>query len=266
MNALKLIYFITGMITFQASFGRGAPIKAQNPVPVSVISYEITGDYPHDAAAFTQGLEMWGRDHFLESTGQYGKSEIRKVQVKTGKVIAFSPLEPHFFGEGAARIGGDVFQLTWQEGQVLKWTFDSKLGFKLMKKIPLAGEGWGLTTGHGSLWVSSGTSEIVELNTSDLSIKRRINVTLMGRSQDKLNELEWVEGKIFANVWMTGSIVRIRPRSGIIDGIIDISPLMPKGLSQDAVANGIAWDTGRHRLYVTGKFWPKVYELRLKGL
>jgi glutamine cyclotransferase len=98
----------------------------------------------------------------------------------------------------------------------------------------------------------------------DLSIKRKINVTLMGTPQPKINELEWVDGRIFANVWMTGTVVRIDPKSGVIDGLMDLTPLIPKNLSMDAVANGLAWDKVRRRLYVTGKLWPRVYELRLK--
>jgi glutamine cyclotransferase len=238
-------------------------LQVAKSVAPKAISFEITDDYPHDPQAFTQGLEVWGGEFFLESTGQYGKSDVRKVHIRSGRVEVSSPLDASYFGEGVTRRGSEIFQLTWREGQILKWSFSSKYGFKLVGKSPWVGEGWGLTKGRGALWVSDGSSVIREVRLPDFTVTRKITVTLNGSALGKINELEWVDGRIFANVWMTSMIVRINPDSGVIDGLLDLSTLIPKGLSTDAVANGIAWHPSQRRLYVTGKFWPKVYALRL---
>ncbi len=228
------------------------------------IKWSLVKSYPHDKEAFTQGLEVWDGRHFLESTGQYGRSEVRRVEISTGKVVASTLLDPKYFGEGIVRLGGDIYQLTWREGQVLKWTFQGKKGFEQKATAPWSGEGWGATKGpSGSIWASNGSDELSEVDPKTFKVKRTLKVTLSGQAMDRINELEFVGGKIFANVWMTTMIVRIDPKSGVIDGIMDMSSLVPAGLPQDAVLNGIAWDEGKKRLYVTGKLWPKVFELEL---
>jgi len=238
--------------------------KTQAPKSPVVKLWSQTAEFPHDPDAFTQGLEVWGETYFLESTGQYGRSDIRKVERKTGKVVSQASLDRELFAEGVTRLGEEIFQLTWREGLILKWRFTSKKGFTLDSKSMWSGEGWGITKGLGSLWVSNGSSVLTEVDSRTLKPKRSIKVTLSGEEFDRLNELEFKDGKILANVYMSSTIVEINPKTGVIDGLIDLGPLTPKGLSIEAVANGIAWDESNKRLYVTGKNWPKVFELKLK--
>ena len=229
-----------------------------------VISWKLERELPHDPAAFTQGLEVFESRYFLESTGQYGRSEIRKVEISTGKIISQQALDGKYFGEGLTRVGSDIFQLTWQEGVILKWSMSKGAkAFEQKGTLPWIGEGWGITQGQGQLFISNGSSHLLVVDPKNLKVKRTLNVTLSGEGMDRLNELEFVDGKIFANVWMTSTIVRIDPKSGVIDGLMDINALVPKGISIEAVPNGIAWDSKKKLLYVTGKFWPKVFELSL---
>lgn len=229
-----------------------------------VVSWTLDAEFPHDQQAFTQGLEVFEGRYFLESTGQYGQSELRKVEIKSGRVITKVPLDKKYFGEGLTRVGNEILQLTWQEGVILKWSIGhGSKDFDLKATIPWTGEGWGITRGGGDLFVSNGSSEIAILDGKSLKVKRSLKVTLSGKEMDRLNELEFVNGKLFANVWMTSTIVRIDPKTGQIDGLMDLGPLVPKGLSLDAVANGIAWDAKKKILYVTGKLWPKVFALKL---
>lgn len=232
--------------------------------PPKVISYVVERELPHDKEAFTQGFEIWGAGYFLETTGQYGKSEIRKVEIDTGKVVLREPLDPKYFGEGATRVGQEIIQLTWREGTVLRWTVgDKSKGLTVKDTLPWSGEGWGVTRDKDGLWVSDGSSELKHVDAKTMKINKRLRVTLSGKPMDQLNELEMVDGKIFANVWMTSTVVRIDPKTGAVDGLMDLGSLVPKSLHPDAVANGIAWDGRKKRLYVTGKLWPKVFELRL---
>jgi len=241
--------------------------KAQKPVRrvhPNVVSWTKTSEYPHDPSAFTQGFEVWDKRYFLESTGHYGKSEIRKVDRITGVVKSRTSLDKSYFGEGVTRYGDDVFQLTWREGLVLRWGFSEKSGFDLKATSFWVGEGWGITAGGGSLWVSNGSSDLIEVDMKTLKPKKTIKVTLAEQEFDRLNELEWVDGKIMANVYMSSTVVVINPKTGLIDSMLDLSTLVPSGLSVEAVANGLAWDKTKRRLYVTGKYWPKVFELSLK--
>jgi glutamine cyclotransferase len=146
----------------------------------------------------------------------------------------------------------------------LRWAFSETLGFDLKSKSFWIGEGWGIAAGGGSLWASNGSSDLIEVNVKTLKPKKRIKVTLAGQEFDRLNELEWVDGKIMANVYMTSTVVVVNPKTGVIDALMDLSSLVPNGLSMEAVANGLAWDHSKRRLYVTGKYWPKVFELSLK--
>ncbi len=237
--------------------------KAAEVTPLQKISWKLEHTFPHDSQAFTQGLEIWGNRFFLETTGIYGKSEVRKIERSTGKVTHMRALDPRYFGEGATRIGTDIIQLTWREGVILKWKFSDHGGFQAAGTHPWSGDGWGITQGNGSLWISNGTSQLAEVDKKTFAVIKTLQVTMLGKPTDHLNELEFINGKIFANVWMTSTIVRINPKSGIIDGLMDISALNPKGMSQDAVANGIAWDGAKKRMYVTGKLWPNIFELSL---
>ena len=230
-----------------------------------VISFTLKRELPHDSAAFTQGLEVWSPGYLLETTGQYGQSELRKVEIDSGRVVMRKPLDGKYFGEGAIKVGTDILQLTWREGTVLRWSPNGKTKeLEIRQTLPWSGEGWGITRGKGVFWVSDGTDELKSVDPKTFKVKKIIKVTLSGKPMDRLNELEMVNGKIFANVWMTSTVVRINPATGVVDGLMDLSSLVPKNLNPDAVANGIAWDARKSRLYITGKLWPKVFELALE--
>ena len=251
------------LLAVVSSQGKIFAATKKNPgvVRPKVLAWRQTAEFPHDPAAFTQGFEVWDKNYFLESTGQYGRSEIRRVERRSGDVVVKGSLDHHHFAEGVTRIGEDIFQLTWREGLILRWNFTTKGGFSLKSKSSWSGEAWGLTKGASSLWISDGTSSLYEIDQKTLKIKGSRKVTLAGEEFDKLNELEFVGGKILANVFMSATVVVINPRNGVIESMIDLSSLLPKPASLEAVANGLAWDASKKRLYVTGKYWPKVYEL-----
>ena len=235
------------------------PRKTSEPVPV--YTYEIKNTYPHDRAAFTQGLIF--RDGLLwESTGQYGSSSLRQVELKTGKVLKSVPVAREFFAEGMTIFGGKVYQLTWQEKRA--FVYDAK-DFRRVGEFKYAGEGWGLTHDGESLVMSDGTSTLRFLDPETFAVRRTVRVVDANRPVEQLNELEYVRGEIFANVWQTDRVARIDPRTGSVTGWIDLSGLLrPSDARGDEdVLNGIAYDEQTDRLFVTGKLWPKLFEIRL---
>ncbi len=233
---------------------------AQAALPV--YRFIVKNSYPHDPQAFTQGL--FYKDGFLyESTGSYGQSSLRKVVLKTGKVVQKKDLAANVFGEGIAEFGGAIVGLTWQSQ--LGFVFDTK-SFALKKRFNYKGEGWGLASNGKLAYMSDGTPFIRVLNPA-LEEVRRFQVTAEGKPLGNLNELEWVEGELFANIWGTDAIARIDPATGNVTGWIDLTSLLEPAqrgtASADAVLNGIAWDAKGRRLFVTGKLWPKLFEIEL---
>lgn len=230
---------------------------------VPVYGYRVVHTYPHDTDAFTEGL--FYRDGYLyESTGMIGASSIRKVDLKTGHVLQQRDLPPPDYGEGIVAWGNKLVELTWQSHH--GYTYD--LGsFRPTGTFHYAGEGWALTANHSHILMSDGTPVIRVLDPQTLDQTSDILVTADGKPLQNINELEWVQGQIFANVWLTQRIARIDPASGNVVGWIDLSGLGPKpSETQDPgndVLNGIAWDAKGKRLFVTGKRWPKVYEIQL---
>jgi len=226
---------------------------------------ELVATYPHDANAFTQGLFMHDGALF-ESTGQVGQSSLRRVELETGEVLQQTNINPPVFGEGSARIGDEIYMLSWlsQTGMV----FDAE-SFELVDQFSYPGEGWGLTTDGTRLILSDGSPQLRFLDPETMELTGTLDVTLNGRPVRRINELEWVgsamEGEIWANIWQTSSIVRIDPQTGIVTGLIDLTALIPASLAdpRDAVANGIAWNPETDQIYVTGKLWPVLYEIRL---
>jgi glutaminyl-peptide cyclotransferase len=234
---------------------------AQAAVPV--YGFVVKNTYPHDPQAFTQGLFI--KDGQLyESTGQKGQSSMRKVDLKTGKVLQKKALADEYFGEGSTPVGDTIVNLTWQSN--VGFIYDART-FALKGRFNYKGEGWGLANDANNVYMSDGSAEIRILDPKTLEERRRIRVTADGKPISQLNELEVVEGEIFANVWGTDVIARIDPASGKVVGWIDLSNLLPpaqRGTSSpDAVLNGIAYDGKHHRLYVTGKLWPKLFEIEL---
>ena len=215
--------------------------------------------YPHDKSAFVEGLLV--HDGFLyESTGQVGQSSIRKVVLETGKVVRKVTVARPYFGEGIVIWGKQILSLTWQHHKGFRWTLD---GFKQVGSFAYPGEGWALTTDGTAIIMSDGTDQLRFLDPGTLAERRRVRVTLNGNPLPQLNELEYVDGEVLANVWHTDFIARIDPANGHVVGLIDVSALTravhvgdPEG-----VANGIDWDAARRRLFVTGKLWPVIFEI-----
>ena len=234
---------------------------AQAAIPV--YGFVVKNTYPHDPQAFTQGL--FYRDGFLyESTGLNGRSSIRKVELKSGKVVQKQDLPSDVFGEGATAVGDHLIGLTWTSQ--VGYVFDLK-SFKLKQRFEYVGEGWGLANDAKHLYMSDGSSFIRILDAKTMKELRRIQVTADGLPLEQLNELEMVEGELYSNVWGTDVIARIDKDSGKVIGWINLAGLLPKeqrGTSTpDAVLNGIAWDGKHRRLFVTGKLWPKLFEIEL---
>lgn len=223
-------------------------------------TYQVVNTYPHDREAFTQGLEY--RNGFLyEGTGLHGRSTLRKVKLETGVVLQKLSLPAHFFGEGISVLGDRIVQLTWQSEVGFVW---GRQDFKLQRQFSYRGEGWGLTTDGRHFYFSDGTNEIRVLDGQTLAETRRIRVLENGRPLKDLNELEWVEGEILANVWQTDRIVKINPLTGRVTASIDLTGILPAPERAGAdVLNGIAYDAAGKRLFVTGKLWPKLFHIRL---
>ncbi|WP_137172698.1 glutaminyl-peptide cyclotransferase [Massilia sp. HP4] len=241
-----------------ACAGAGA---AQAAPPV--YGFVVKNTYPHDPGAFTQGL--FYRDGYLyESTGQYGRSTIRKVELKTGKVLQKADLPAEVFGEGSTAVGNNLIGLTWTSQ--VGYVFDLKT-FKLKQSFKYEGEGWGLASDAKHLYMSDGSSFIRILDPHTMKELRRVQVMAEGRPVERLNELEMVDGELYSNIWGSELIARIDPASGKVLGVIDLTGLLPReqrGTTEvDAVLNGIAWDSKGKRLFVTGKLWPKLFEIAL---
>ena len=239
--------------------GLSSAAPAQNRA--SIVRPEVVAQYPHDTAAYTQGLFI-SDNQLFESTGQVGESNLRRVELETGAVLDQRDLPGRVFGEGSTRIGNEIFVLTWRAQQGFIYdasTLEQTDGFTY------PGEGWGLTTDGQQLIMSDGTAQLRFMDPQTLELTRELDVTLNGRPVRRLNELEWVEGEIWANVWLTNHIVRINPDDGSVTGIIDVRDLVPQTLrnDRDAVPNGIAYNPETGQIFLTGKLWPVLYEVRL---
>jgi glutaminyl-peptide cyclotransferase len=239
------------------------PLAAGAAAPaVPVYGFEVVHVYPHDANAFTEGL--FYRDGYLyESTGLEGHSSVRKVRLETGKVVDGATLPPDLFGEGITSWDDRLIGLTWktQVGYVLD------IGTLAVRgQFNYPGEGWGLTHDDRQLIMSDGTAQLRFLDPSTLHELRRVTVTAGGKPVTQINELEWVEGEVYANIWQTDRIARIDPRTGNVVGWIDLAGLLPKKdyvPDRTDVLNGIAYDAAGKRLFVTGKLWPKLFEIKV---
>ncbi len=241
----------------------GSPAEAQQGAtpPVRVQRYEVVAAWPHDPAAFTQGL-AWRNGELLESTGR-SPSSVRRVRLADGAVLQRRELDHDLFGEGLTEIDGRVFTLTWTSGRGFVWKADD---LSPLATFSYPGEGWGLTDDGRRLILSDGTPVLRFLDPDTFDETGRLQVTLEGRPLGSLNELEWIDGEIFANVWQTDYIVRIDPATGAVTGVIDLRGLLPEAARRDPaddVLNGIAWDPEARRLFVTGKNWPTLFEIRL---
>jgi glutaminyl-peptide cyclotransferase len=239
-----------------------SPFAAQKTVGgTAVYGYRVVNAYPHDRYAYTQGLIF--SDGFLyESTGLYGASTLRRVQLETGKVLAQHAMDRRYFGEGITEWEGSLLQLTWTSNVGFVY---ERSGLKVQGTFRYPGEGWGLTHDRKRLIMSDGTATLRFLDPRSFRETGRLPVLNGAVPLAELNELEFVRGEIFANIYRTDRIARISPQSGRVVGWIDLSGLLPereKGVPVD-VLNGIAYDERRDRLFVTGKLWPKLFEIEL---
>lgn len=235
------------------------PVPKDEPPPV--YTFEVVNSWPHDKKAFTQGL-VFHDGGLLESTGQYGESTLRRVELKTGKVKKKVDVGKQYFAEGLTLLNGKLYQLTWQNGKAFVYDLDN---LKQSGEFKYDGEGWGLTHDGESLILSDGTNQLRFIDPQTFKVKRTISVLDRGHPLRELNELEYVKGEIYANVWHDDRIVRIDPKDGRILGWINLAGLMPAEQLEDgeAVLNGIAYDEASDRLFVTGKLWPKLFEIRV---
>lgn len=239
-----------------------AQISAVTAGGTALYTYKIVNSYPHDPQAFTQGLAF--DDGFLyEGTGLHGRSTLRKVELTSGKVIRSLRLPRRFFGEGIAVLDQRIIQLTWRSKVAFVY---GKRDFELQQTFPYPSEGWGLTHDGTRLILSDGTATLRFLDPHNFREIDRVEVFDDTGSVQGLNELEYVRGEIFANVWRSDRIARIAPATGRVTGWIDLSGILPKQDRETPVdvLNGIAYDAARGRLFVTGKLWPKLFEIELR--
>jgi glutaminyl-peptide cyclotransferase len=261
---MRLLGVLLALLLTPAAAAAQTAAAAPGAAPVPVYGFEVVRTHPHDPDAFTQGLAF--RDGvLLESTGRY-PSTVRKVRLEDGAVLLRRELDEAYFGEGLTVFGDRALTLTWRNGKAFAWNADD---LTPEGEFSYAGEGWGLTDDDaGRLILSDGTPRLRFLDPVTLAETGQVAVTLQGRPVGQINELEWVDGQVFANVWQTDVILRIDPASGVVVGLIDLTGLLPDraGLDPvDDVLNGIAWDPDGRRLFVTGKNWPTLFEIRLTG-
>ncbi|RDS84011.1 glutaminyl-peptide cyclotransferase [Dyella psychrodurans] len=235
--------------------------SAQDSVPV--YGYKVVHTYPHDTGAYTEGF-FYLDGNFYEATGEVGHSSVRKVDINTGKVLQKVDLPPPDYGEGIVAWKNRLIELTWQSQHGFIYDLHT---FKQIGKFDYPGEGWALTEDSKHIYMSDGTPTIRVLDPNTLKQTGKIDVTADGKPLVNLNELEWVKGKIYANVWLTHAIVQIDPATGKVVGVINLTGLGPNPADltdpSNDVLNGIAYDAKHDRLFVTGKRWPLIYEIQL---
>lgn len=244
-------------VAFAVAFA--CPVAASD---IPVHGYKVVRTFPHDPKAFTEGLYI--EDGFLyESTGELGTSTVRKVRLDSGDVVQTVDTPQGYFGEGIVSVGPKLVQLTWQQG--VAFVYD-KATFRLLGGFRYPGEGWALTRDATHIYMSDGTPTIRVLDPASFERTGSIDVTVDGKPLEQINELEWVKGELFANVWQTERIARIDPKTGHVTAWIDLKGLLDTsrlGNPVDDVLNGIAYDAAHDRLFVTGKHWPTLFEIRL---
>lgn len=239
-------------------------IEVVTDVIPQVYSYTILNSYPHDTSSFTQGLEFFN-DTLLEGTGLKGQSKLLKTDYKTGKILKSLSLDAQYFGEGITIINNQIFQLTWQERK--GFIYDANT-WKLVKEFEYDKEieGWGMTNDGTYIYQSDGTEKIWKMDPKTQKMVGHINVYLGSEKIKQVNELEWVDGKIYGNVWQKDAIAIINPETGVVEGILDLSALrskITKASNPDAL-NGIAYRQSSKTLFVTGKNWDTVFEIKLQ--
>jgi glutamine cyclotransferase len=263
-HSSKLKVFVLGVVLCWSLliFTISLSLKAEgSEAPVPVYGYKVVKVYPHDPEAFTQGL-VFHQGVLYEGTGLLGKSTLRKVDLETGRIRKLVQLPDQYFGEGITLWEDKIIQLTWRSGIGLVYDRET---FRLIKKFNFFSEGWGITQDGKHLIMSDGTSFLYFWDPQSFKEVRRIQVHDQGIPINRLNELEYIKGEIFANVYLTDRIVRISPETGRVTGWIDLQGLLPARdhFQKVDVLNGIAYDPGKDRILVTGKYWPNLFEIQL---
>ncbi|MDR3740879.1 MAG: glutaminyl-peptide cyclotransferase [Terracidiphilus sp.] len=224
-------------------------------------SYRVVRTYPHDSQAFTQGL-VYLDGHLYESTGLEGRSSLRMEDLDTGRILAFHDVPAQYFAEGLTNWGNTLIQLTWQNHLALVY---DRSNFRFLRSFHYDGEGWGLTQDGKNLILSDGSSVLRFFDPATFKEVRRITVKDGATLVTQINELEYIHGQIYANIWHSDRIARISPATGKVLGWIDLSGLLPTSehSTAEAVLNGIAYDAAHDRIFVTGKLWPRIYEIKV---
>lgn len=236
-------------------------IKLKSDTPPKSLRYRVVNVFPHDAEAYTQGLFFY-EGNLIESTGQRGMSSLRRVELSTGKVLQSVNLDRSYFGEGTTLYNDEIYQITWTSRK--GFVYDAQT-FNLKRTFNYPTQGWGLTTAHEQLVMSDGSNVLYFLEPQSFTEQSRIEVYDNNGPVNQLNELEWIDGKIYANIYLSERMVIIDPTTGRVEAEVDFSNLLDnkdKHANID-VFNGIAWDGAKRRLFVTGKNWPKLFEVKL---
>lgn len=279
MRALKLLFLPTAIVcacvaltparAASDSAARSPAIASPHTTPsislTPVYTYRVVAVYPHDATAFTQGLAFTS-GALYEGTGWYGASSLRRVDLASGSVLQQRNLGNEYFGEGIALISDTIYQLTWQNGVAFTW---DKASFAPLGTFTYTTEGWGLTYDGQRLIMSDGSATLFFRDPATFAVLGQVQVMDDGLPVNRLNELEYINGEVWANVWMTDWIARIDPATGRVTGWLDLSGIItphPRLSDPNAVLNGIAWDEVEGRLFVTGKRWPALFEIEVHRL
>ncbi len=263
-NLWSILLALVGVIVVAFVVVLFLPERPVSSIPRNLeerMTYQVVNVYPHDPAAFTQGL-IYLDGYLYESTGLYGESSLRKVDLETGAVLQELDLDPDYFAEGLTEWEQTLVQLTWREQTGFVYALDD---LTLTGQFQYPTEGWGLTHDGTRLIMSDGTNNLYFLNPETFEEEGRVPVTYAGDPIYALNELEFILGEVFANIWQTDMIVRIDPDTGAVTGSIDLGGLLPEGSETSGadVLNGIAYDAAQDRLFVTGKLWPYLFEIVL---
>jgi glutaminyl-peptide cyclotransferase len=241
-----------------------APASVAQRKAAPVQTYKVVATFPHDTSSFTQGLVYAGDGQFYESTGLNGESSLRRVDLATGQTLQRIDVPHEYFAEGLALVGDELLQLTWRHR--LAFVYDRKT-FKQKRTFPYTSEGWGIAyDGTSQLVMSDGSDTLTFLDPKSFALGKKLRVMDAGKPVPNLNELEWIEGEIWANVWLTDRIARISPNTGEVNAWIDLSTLYPRiqrTLPSDEL-NGIAYDRATRRIFITGKKWPRLYQVSVQ--
>ena len=247
------------------------PKPSENPEPANsqpaILSYQLINSYPHDTACFTEGLQ-YINGQFLESAGQYGESDIRFTDVVSGKVLRKSKLDKKYFGEGCTQLNGKIYQMTWKENTC--FVYDAATLKKINEFNYSFGEGWGMTTDGTYLIISNGGSNLFWYDPTTFKEVKRVGITNQYGPVAKINELEFIKGFVYANVWYSDQILKIDTGSGKVVAVINLDSLRgttgipPNDVDDEGpgVMNGIAYDSAANRIFITGKYWPKLFEVK----